>query len=91
MLIQSTCIANGHLSDGTLMKLVEKHFNAVTFENELKMDAVAIRMTPLRWNRTWTRADGTMSGYQVRRWILHLRKEILAVIKDWNDKNPESG
>ena len=21
-----TCIANGHLSDGTLMKLVEKHF-----------------------------------------------------------------
>ena len=26
-----TCIANGHLSDGTLMKLVEKHFNVSDF------------------------------------------------------------
>ena len=28
------------ISDDTLMELVEKHFNAVTFGNELKPDAL---------------------------------------------------
>lgn len=30
------------ISDDTLMELVEKHFNAVTFGNELKPDALLI-------------------------------------------------
>ena len=89
-----TCIANGHLSDGTLMKLVEKHFNAVTFENELKMDAVFGYQNdapPEMESVIWTRADGTvMSGYQVPKMDFTLAEKILAVIKDWNDKNPES-
>ena len=70
-----TCIANGHLSDGTLMKLVEKHFNAVTFENELKMDAVFGYQNdapPEMESVTWTRADGTvMSGSNQEYLILY--------------------
>ena len=66
----------------------------VDFENELKMDAVFGYQNdapPEMESVTWTRADGTvMSGYQVPKMDFTLAEKILAVIKDWNDKNPES-
>lgn len=39
-LIAGTAIMSNEISDDTLMELVEKHFNAVTFGNELKPDAL---------------------------------------------------
>lgn len=38
--IAGTAIMSSEISDATLMALVEKHFNAVTFGNELKPDAL---------------------------------------------------
>ena len=38
--IAGTAIMSSEISDDTLMTLVEKHFNAVTFGNELKPDAL---------------------------------------------------
>lgn len=38
--IAGTAIMSSEISDDTLMELVEKHFNAVTFGNELKPDAL---------------------------------------------------
>ena len=38
--IAGTAIMSNEISDDTLMELVEKHFNAVTFGNELKPDAL---------------------------------------------------
>ena len=34
------CLGTVGLNDANLMKLIEKHFNAVTLENELKMDSM---------------------------------------------------
>lgn len=38
--IAGTAVMLSEITDGTLMELVEKHFNAVTFGNELKPDAL---------------------------------------------------
>ncbi len=38
--IAGTAIMSSEITDNTLMELVEKHFNAVTFGNELKPDAL---------------------------------------------------
>ncbi len=38
--IAGTAIMSSEITDNTLMELVEKHFNAVTFGNELKPDAI---------------------------------------------------
>ena len=38
--IAGTAIMSSEIKDDTLMELVEKHFNAVTFGNELKPDAL---------------------------------------------------
>lgn len=38
--IAGTAIMSSEITDDTLMELVEKHFNAVTFGNELKPDAL---------------------------------------------------
>ena len=38
--IAGTAIMSSEISDDTLMALVKKHFNAVTFGNELKPDAL---------------------------------------------------
>lgn len=38
--IAGTAIMSSEITDDTLMELVEKHFNAVTFGNELKLDAL---------------------------------------------------
>ena len=40
--IAGTGIMLSEITDDTLMELVEKHFNAVTFGNELKPDALLI-------------------------------------------------
>ncbi|MCR5419351.1 MAG: endo-1,4-beta-xylanase [Lachnospiraceae bacterium] len=38
--IVGACLGSVGVADANLMKLVEKHFNAVTLENELKMDCM---------------------------------------------------
>ncbi|MCR5103750.1 MAG: endo-1,4-beta-xylanase, partial [Eubacterium sp.] len=38
--ICGTCLGSVGVNDANLMKLVEKHFNGVTLENELKMDSM---------------------------------------------------
>ena len=38
--VAGTAVTGDEINDDTLMELVEKHFNAVTFGNELKPDAL---------------------------------------------------
>jgi len=90
-----TSIVKSELSDKALMDLVEKHFNAVTFGNELKMDALfdyhdGNNSAPGFETVTWTRADGTViKDYKVPTLDYSRAEEMLKVIKAWNEKNPE--
>ncbi len=88
------CVNNNQVTNETLMELVEKHFNAITFENELKPDALfgyqndssaALEFQEL----TWTRANGdTVTGsYPTLNFSLAIK--MLDVIKAYNDSHPE--
>lgn len=82
------------ITDGSLMNLVEKHFNAVTFGNELKMDALFgyhdnNQTAPGFETITWTRADGTvMENYTVPVFDFSRAEKMLDQIKEWNDAHP---
>ncbi|MDE7323502.1 MAG: endo-1,4-beta-xylanase [Lachnospiraceae bacterium] len=84
------------LSDKPLMDLVQKHFNAVTFENELKMDALFgyhdnNNSAPGFDTITWTRADGTeMKDYKVPQLDYSRAEKILDALKVWNKDHPDS-
>lgn len=84
------------LSDKPLMDLVQKHFNAVTFENEMKMDALFgyhdnNNSAPGFDTITWTRADGTeMKDYKVPTLDYSRADKILDALKEWNTANPDS-
>ena len=84
------------LSDKPLMDLVEKHFNAVTFENEMKMDALFDyhdnnNSAPGFETINWTRADGTeMKDYKVPTLDYSRAEEILDALKEWNTNHPDS-
>lgn len=84
------------LSDQPLMDLVQKHFNAVTFENEMKMDAMFgyhdnNNSAPGFDTITWTRADGTeMKDYKVPQLDYSRADKILDALKEWNTNHPDS-
>ncbi len=82
------------LSDQPLMDLVHKHFNAVTFENEMKMDALfgySNDKAPGLHTITWTRADGTeMTDFTVPTLDYSRADKILDALKKWNEENPDN-
>ncbi len=84
------------LSDQPLMDLVHKHFNAVTFENEMKMDAMFgyhdnNNSAPGFDTITWTRADGTeMKDYKVPQLDYSRADKILDALKEWNTNHSDS-
>ena len=81
------------LSDQPLMDLVHKHFNAVTFENEMKMDAMfgySNNEAPGLHTITWTRADGTeMTDFTVPTLDYSRADKILDALKKWNKEKPD--
>ncbi|MDE7415256.1 MAG: endo-1,4-beta-xylanase [Lachnospiraceae bacterium] len=84
-------IVQSELSDDTLMQLVNKHFNAVTFGNELKMDALFDyhdnnNTAPGFETISWTRADGTViENYKVPVLNYSRAESMLDKLKEWND------
>ncbi len=89
------CLGQGHLSDDTLMELVEKHFNAITMENELKPDALFnyqndSSATLMFTEETWTRANGQEVTGTYPQLDYSRAKAILDALKAWNDANPEA-
>ena len=84
-------IVQSELSDDTLMQLVNKHFNAVTFGNELKMDALFDyhdnnNSAPGFETISWTRADGTViENYKVPVLNYSRAESMLDKLKEWND------
>lgn len=89
-------VVQSELTDKALMDLVEKHFNAVTLGNELKVDALfgyndQNKTNPGTETVSFTFADGTTdSAFQVPVLDYSRAEAILDVIKEWNTKNPTS-
>lgn len=88
-------IVQSELSDDTLMQLVNKHFNAVTFGNELKMDALFDyhdnnNSSPGFETISWTRADGTViENYKVPVLNYSRAESMLDKLKEWNDAHSD--
>ena len=87
--VVGTCYSNDEITDEKLMKLVTKHFNAVTLENELKPDAM------FGYNNA-SPAGGSihqeeLNGEQIDVPTLdHSRADkMLDQIVEWNKKNPD--
>lgn len=88
-------LANDQINNQTLMELIEKHFNAVTFENELKMDAIFGYHNDVMPEEkfeeiTWTRADGTTVTGTYPQMDFSLAEKMLDFVKAWNNKNPDN-
>ncbi len=83
------------ISDKALMDLVEKHFNAVTFGNELKPDALFNYQNDkpsegMIVEETWTDAKGVEhKDMKVPTLNFDRAEKMLAKIKEWNDEHPE--
>lgn len=78
--IAGTCIVQGSLSDQLLMDLTTKHFNAITFENKMKPDAIL---------GSGTTQEVTFNGETLAVPVLDFSRadSMLAYIKAWNDKH----
>ena len=93
--IAGTAIMSSEIKDDTLMELVEKHFNAVTFGNELKPDALfnyqigqSVGYTPI-----------TFQGKELKVPVVNDKNEnldfsradaMLEKILEWNNANPNN-
>ena len=93
--IAGTAIMSNEISDDTLMELVEKHFNAVTFGNELKPDAL--------FNYQIGQSVGytkiTFQGKELKVPVVNDKNEnldfsradeMLEKILEWNNANPNN-
>lgn len=91
--IAGTAIMSSEIKDDTLMELVEKHFNAVTFGNELKPDAL--------FNYQIGQSVGytkiTFQGKELKVPVVNDKQEnldfsradaMLDKILEWNNANP---
>lgn len=84
-----TAIGSGTVHDLNLMKLVEKHFNAITLENELKMDAM------FGYNNDAPAAgsihEEELNGETIEVPTLDNSRadSVLDEILEWNDANPD--
>lgn len=85
--IMGTSIDGGDINDAYCMALVTKHFNAVTFGNSLKPDAL--------FGYSNDRCPGTeeveFNGetMTVPKVDYSRAERLLNVIKEWNDENPD--
>ena len=93
--IAGTAIMSSEISDDTLMALVKKHFNAVTFGNELKPDAL--------FNYQIGQSVGytkiTFQGKELKVPVVNDKQEnldfsradaMLDKILEWNNANPNN-
>lgn len=93
--IAGTAIMSSEIKDDTLMELVEKHFNAVTFGNELKPDAL--------FNYQIGQSVGytkiTFQGKELKVPVVNDKQEnldfsradaMLDKILEWNNANPNN-
>ena len=93
--IAGTAIMSSEIKDDTLMELVEKHFNAVTFGNELKPDAL--------FNYQIGQSVGytkiTFQGKELKVPVVNDKQEnldfsradeMLEKILEWNNANPNN-
>lgn len=91
--IAGTAIMLNEISDDTLMELVEKHFNAVTFGNELKPDALFNYQIGQSVDSTTI----TFQGKELKVPVVNDKQEnldfsradaMLDKILEWNNANP---
>ena len=91
--IAGTAIMSSEISDDTLMELVEKHFNAVTFGNELKPDALFNYQIGQSVDSTTI----TFQGKELKVPVVNDKQEnldfsradaMLDKILEWNNANP---
>lgn len=91
--IAGTAIMSSEISDDTLMALVEKHFNAVTFGNELKPDALFNYQIGQSVDSTTI----TFQGKELKVPVVNDKQEnldfsradeMLDKILEWNNANP---
>lgn len=92
--IAGTAIMSSEITDDTLMGLVEKHFNAVTFGNELKPDA----LFNYQIGRSVSTKTITFKGQQLEVPVVNDNGESLdfsrademaAKIMEWNTLHPD--
>lgn len=84
--ITGVAICNNELSDELLMELVTKHFNAITFGNELKPDCMFGYSSTCTTKDTITFHDKEMV---VPTMDFSRAEKMLDAIKKWNDEHPE--
>ena len=91
--IAGTAIMSSEIKDDTLMELVEKHFNAVTFGNELKPDALFNYQIGQSVDSTTI----TFQGKELKVPVVNDKQEnldfsradaMLDKILEWNNANP---
>lgn len=91
--IAGTAIMSSEISDDTLMALVKKHFNAVTFGNELKPDALFNYQIGQSVDSTTI----TFQGKELKVPVVNDKQEnldfsradaMLDKILEWNNANP---
>ena len=93
--IAGTAIMSSEIKDDTLMELVEKHFNAVTFGNELKPDALFNYQIGQSVDSTTI----TFQGKELKVPVVNDKQEnldfsradaMLDKILEWNNANPNN-
>lgn len=93
--IAGTAIMSSEISDDTLMALVKKHFNAVTFGNELKPDALFNYQIGQSVDSTTI----TFQGKELKVPVVNDKNEnldfsradaMLEKILEWNNANPKN-
>ena len=93
--IAGTAIMSSEIKDDTLMELVEKHFNAVTFGNELKPDALFNYQIGQSVDYTTI----TFQKKELKVPVVNDKKEnldfsradaMLEKILEWNNANPKN-
>ena len=93
--IAGTAIMSSEISDDTLMALVKKHFNAVTFGNELKPDALFNYQIGQSVDSTTI----TFQGKELKVPVVNDKNEnldfsradaMLDKILEWNNANPNN-
>ena len=87
--IIGSCLGSVGVNDSNLMKLIEKHFNAVTLENELKPDSM------FGYNND-APADGSIHEEELNGETIEVpeldfsrAEAILDEIVEWNESNPD--
>ncbi len=82
-------IMYSEISDELLMDLVEKHFNAVTFGNELKPDAMLGNALPTEFKEIEISGKRLTVPAKINT-VDSNAERMLKKIKAWNDSNPKN-